>query len=1132
MTPERWQRVKVLFEEIREQDRAERPAFLQEVCAGDEALREEVESLLAEEGRAGDFMEAPVIGAQESFVETTILHYKIVEKLGEGGMGVVYKARDSRLDRFVALKVLPPGIIADPERKRRFVQEARAASVLNHPNIITIYDIAHDNDKDLIVMEYVSGKTLGELIGRTGLPPKEALRYAVQIADALATAHSAGIIHRDLKPSNIMVTEKGLVKVLDFGLAKLVEQRERGMEIEATEVIGFEKPQTLQGTIAGTPAYMSPEQAGGKSLDARSDIFSFGSVLYEMITGAQAFPGDDQLLILAALATDEPATITSVSPSTPVELERVIIRALRKDPEQRWQSMADLKVAFTEIQEGLASGSYKVEEFDLTASQPKSFTATFATALGRKLTPRQRFQNRQNRSSMIARVRHDWIEGVLHRSLYSVARLELGLEQRPDAVDYSLSLLVGSAKEEPRALPTGTKIHSVFQQSSGALLILGAPGSGKTTLLLELASDLLDKAERNEDYPIPVVFNLSGWKARERALAAWLADELTGRFGVPRSVAEGWVDHNQVLPLLDGLDEVGLEDRRSCVAALNDFRSQHGLLPIAVCCRSAEYETVSQRLRLPVAVCVRPLTREQIDNYLTRAGRPLEQLRMAVQFDEELWELFDSPLMLSVASLAFRGTSIAELALASVEQQRSLIFSRYIDAMLRSRTEHSHYSRDLTMRWLGWLASVLGQRTVFQLEDLRFSDVPENHSKTALTFSNVLPPSLASACASGLIGVLTNVQALLSPMMSSENTRPADVLRISWRGIGEFGSAVIRALSIRNEPARTGNSLEAALDRALATGEVSSRMLPGEGIRRSARNALLALLLSAITITPFLLLAFALFFAFLKRKGGSVFVLMLAAVYGVRLSRIPVQLALNKGGIFCIQHYLTRSLLWLNGIAPLKYTRFLDYATDCVFLRKVGGGYIFIHRLLMEHFAESYRSGQTTIDERSGMLSENHLRRVTFLSLGIEMVAFVLFMLCIFIGLTAIFKTVPHPNLTHTSSISPAVKTSPAVRTSPAFKKSPAVRMSPTVKKVETGTTVYSDEAALTAVRKGMSLDQLVREGRAFVVAKADHVTFEKIVVKADHAAFEPISKRDSHDRLRITITDGPHKGKQGLVIP
>jgi serine/threonine protein kinase len=221
-------------------------------------------------------------------VDRTISHFEILEKLGEGGMGVVYKARDTHLDRFVALKVLPPERVADPERKRRFVQEAKAASALNHPNIITIHDIAQESGIDFIVMEYVPGKTVDELIPRKGMRLNKALKVAVQIADALAAAHTAGIIHRDLKPGNVMVTEDGRVKVLDFGLAKLTEIVAPG-EDEATRTL---KPATEEGAILGTVAYMSPEQAQGKPVDARSDIFAFGSLLYEMVAGRRAFQSD------------------------------------------------------------------------------------------------------------------------------------------------------------------------------------------------------------------------------------------------------------------------------------------------------------------------------------------------------------------------------------------------------------------------------------------------------------------------------------------------------------------------------------------------------------------------------------------------------------------------------------------------------------------------------------------------------------------------------------------------------------------------------------------------------------------------------------------------------------------------
>src|SRR5438445_6646548 len=209
-----------------------------------------------------------------AMIGRTILHYQIVETLGRGGMGVVYKARDTHLDRFVAIKVLPPEKIADAERKRRFVQEAKAASALNHPNIITIHDIASENGIDFIAMEYVPGRTLDELINWKGLRLNEALKCAVQIADALAKAHAAGIIHRDLKPSNIMIDDHGLVKLLDFGLAKLTEAIAQA-EADPTRTL---RPATEAGTILGTFAYSAPEQIDGKPVDTRSDIFSFGAV--------------------------------------------------------------------------------------------------------------------------------------------------------------------------------------------------------------------------------------------------------------------------------------------------------------------------------------------------------------------------------------------------------------------------------------------------------------------------------------------------------------------------------------------------------------------------------------------------------------------------------------------------------------------------------------------------------------------------------------------------------------------------------------------------------------------------------------------------------------------------------------
>jgi Kae1-associated kinase Bud32 len=275
----------------------------------------------------------------------TLDHYRIESKLGEGGMGVVYKALDTHLNRLVAIKVLPRDKVADPIRKQRFVQEARAASAFNHANIVTVYDIRSDGGVDFIVMEYIEGQTLDKLIPAKGLRPAQALRFAVQITDALAKAHSASILHRDLKPSNIMVTGEGHIKVLDFGLAKLLEPAESSEEDSTVT----ERLLTREGTVMGTVAYMSPEQAEGRTLDARSDIFSFGSVLYELVTNQKPFTGDSSLSILSKILNQDPTPPSQLIASIPPELEKLILRCLRKDAARRYQTMADLKVALEDL---------------------------------------------------------------------------------------------------------------------------------------------------------------------------------------------------------------------------------------------------------------------------------------------------------------------------------------------------------------------------------------------------------------------------------------------------------------------------------------------------------------------------------------------------------------------------------------------------------------------------------------------------------------------------------------------------------------------------------------------------------------------------------------------------------------
>ena len=278
--------------------------------------------------------------------------YKIVESIGAGGMGEVYKANDSRLDRTVAIKVLPSHLSANADLKERFEREARAVSSLNHPHICTLYDVGHQDGVDFLVMEYLEGETLADRLKKGPLDLEEALRYAVQIADALYQAHRHGVVHRDLKPGNIMLTASG-AKLLDFGLATRLRQgfgeagRDRQGFGEAgadqSSLLTEQRPLTEQGTILGTFQYMAPEQLEGQDADARTDVFSFGSTLYEMLTGQKAFEGKSQASLIAAILKHDPPSIASLQPMSPPALDRVVRQCLAKDPEERWQTAGDLR---------------------------------------------------------------------------------------------------------------------------------------------------------------------------------------------------------------------------------------------------------------------------------------------------------------------------------------------------------------------------------------------------------------------------------------------------------------------------------------------------------------------------------------------------------------------------------------------------------------------------------------------------------------------------------------------------------------------------------------------------------------------------------------------------------------------
>src|SRR5438067_2798772 len=347
MKAERWKQVNDLFQSAVERAPAERAAFLDEACRGDESLRREVGSLLTSHERSENFIELPAFEVAPELVTSErtntlvgklIGHYRIESLVGVGGMGEVYLARDERLGRKAALKLLPDSLTTDETQLSRFKNEARTASSLNHPNILTVYEIGAEGNRQFIATEFIEGMTLRASLARGRMNLHNALEIAVQVASALAAAHETGVVHRDIKPENIMLRPDGYAKVLDFGIAKLIEQRPASGHYE----FGTAVLRTRPGLVLGTGHYMSPEQTRGQKVDARSDIWSLGVVLYEMVRGIPPFPGKTPSDCIASILKTEPPPLSGVLSDVPLKLESILQKALRKNSDERYQTIKEM----------------------------------------------------------------------------------------------------------------------------------------------------------------------------------------------------------------------------------------------------------------------------------------------------------------------------------------------------------------------------------------------------------------------------------------------------------------------------------------------------------------------------------------------------------------------------------------------------------------------------------------------------------------------------------------------------------------------------------------------------------------------------------------------------------------------
>lgn len=661
----------------------------------------------------------------------------------------------------------------------------------------------------------------------------------------------------------------------------------------------------------------------------------------------------------------------------------------------------------------------------------------------------------RNRRKMIEKVYTFWIKGVLENSLHNAVLMDLGLEERLDAVVQPWNFVVQSPAFPEQSLPLGYKPIDVYEKLRGALLILGAPGAGKTTLLLDLARLLLTRAEQDICHPIPVVFNLSSWAAQSCPLDNWLVDELHVRYQVPKEIGQEWIMGSQVLPLLDGLDEVVIAQREACVTSINEFRAKYWLLDIVVCSRVTDYYALARRLQFQGAIEIQPLTPEQVDAYLIGLGDKLVTVRTALQQYSALREIADTPLIVNIIVLAYQAQAIDNRqSKLSPEDWRSHLFTTYTQQMFARRGADSRYTTHQLIAWLAWLARALTQRdqTLFLIEHLQPDWLPFGTQQRFVAISKMVAVALLVGLVGGLgvgihegiatgwadgvwpwllrglMGMMNGlavgfvaaaIAAVIALVIALVHEEPAQVTLDSqkWRsiwhavrlglaaGLGQglavglmlgpilgIGDAIVSSLGVGIAawhflcPGRItlveviswswsrvwlgvvpGATLGlvfglvygfangfiygwivfpavwaiALVGFGLTGNEIEMKTIPNQNIHRSAHSALR------------IAIAMGLPFGLANGVGYGLAVGWAGGIgNGISAGMVgSITFWLMCGGLACIQHVVVRLLLCRNGATPWNYARFLDYATERIFLRRVGGGYIFIHRLLLEYFA-------------------------------------------------------------------------------------------------------------------------------------------------------------------------------------
>ncbi len=704
-------------------------------------------------------------------------NYRLLRMLGQGAFATVYLGEHLYLERPAAIKVLHVQIA--PAKHESFRREARTIAQLDHPHIIRVHDFGIADQMPYLVMEYTPGGTLRSCHPKgSQLSFKQIVTYVKQIASALDYAHQQQVIHRDIKPENILLNAKHEVVLSDFGLAVVQHTLD-----------SFSTPNP-----AGTPLYMAPEQIQRKPC-AASDQYALGVMVYEWLCGEPPFLGS-LYEVLGQHLHNPPPSLRARVKELPLAVEDAVMRALAKDPQRRFVHVVDFASALEEallaiqplsqsrsVEEQTALPAARSASMPTTSIQKPSDDATpwaQRSERERELVPsvppqstmygqsnsKQAMLAQMNRERLLRRVRSFWITGVFQHSLHGAALMTLGLEAQPDAVANPWHLVMQHPDTTPHPLPAGTRITQVYDAADGELLILGAPGSGKTTLLLELARNLLNRAERDEQHPTPVVFNLSSWAMKQQPLVEWLVEELNTKYQIPSKLAQALVEADQILPLLDGLDEVVAEERTACINTINTYWRAHSMLPLVVCSRSADYLDQTARVNLRSAVLVQPLAQEQIEAYLRSAGPQVEALRVALHRDPDLQTLATTPLMLIILTLAYQGIPLQKIApLGTLPAKQRQVFTTYVQRMLTRRGPLKAGTPHQVIQWLTFLATRMRahNQTVFYLEQIQPDWLAPEEERMYKRLGIQLPSILIGMLA-GLI--LSTFQGSIAPLTS------------------------------------------------------------------------------------------------------------------------------------------------------------------------------------------------------------------------------------------------------------------------------------------------------------------------------------------------------------------------------